>query len=270
MGELYLVEMDRWFTDDGIPVRYFDDDWKYRGRSGGVGYEPTRPWCVMWHHTASHTGTDPWDDANYMVNISADAPIANVMVDREGDAWPLAGGPTNTNGKGRSRVFSKGTVPDNSMNSYAVGIEICNNGVGEEYPAVQMETAFDVSLCLMRHLSLVPDDCCTHQDYAPDRKVDPATAAAVMGLWTPGSINSSGTWNVNDLRAEHQRRWSGDEGEDDEMTDADFERIRQIVQDELNKGTGEGQQDWPGTSRAVLKKLEDTYNEVRVVQEQLK
>ena len=39
-----------------------------------------------------------------------------------------------------------------------------------------------------------------------NRKIDPATAAAVEGPWKPRSTNSSGTWSQDDIRAECARR----------------------------------------------------------------
>src|SRR5262245_7850563 len=113
------------FAQAGLNVvRY--SGWTTRARSSG-GYEPGRPLCVMWHHTASSTSPD--NDAYYMCYSSSDRPICNVMIDRAGTVWCLGAGATNTNGKGRSLGFSNGTVPSDSMNTYAVGMEICNNGV---------------------------------------------------------------------------------------------------------------------------------------------
>ena len=43
--------------------------------------------------------------------------------------------------------------------------------------------------------------------WAPGRKIDPATAAAVEGPWQPFAVNTSGTWDLNDLIAEHLYRW---------------------------------------------------------------
>src|SRR5262245_45322910 len=104
----------------------------------------------MWHHTAS--SASPENDASYMCYGSPDAPIANVLVARDGSVWLLAAGPTNTNGKGSDVRWTKGAVPTDSMNSYAWGMEIANNGVGEAYPQVQIDSAFKVSNCINAHL----------------------------------------------------------------------------------------------------------------------
>jgi hypothetical protein len=193
-----------WLADDlqaaGLRVvRY--QDWQTRARSSG-GYSGA-PLVCMWHHTASNTS--PANDAYYMCYSSGDRPICNVLVARNGEVWVLAAGATNTNGKGRARDFSRGSVPANSMNSWAVGIEIANNGVGEQYPQAQIDAAFVVSNTVNARCGNQPTDVCTHQDYAPDRKIDPATCN-VGGSWQPRSCTSSGTWNVADLRDECGRR----------------------------------------------------------------
>lgn len=201
MGSIYLT----WLADDleaaGLRVvRY--QDWKTRARSSG-GYD-AQPLCVMWHHTASKTS--PENDCYYMCYSSGDKPICNLLVARDGQVWVLAAGATNTNGKGRSLSFSRGTVGTDSMNKCAVGMEIANNGVGESYPQAQIDAAFKVSNTINRRIGNQPTDVATHQCYAPDRKIDPATANAVQGPWCPRGINSSGSWHVDDVRNECKRR----------------------------------------------------------------
>jgi hypothetical protein len=183
------------------------DGWKNRARSSG-GYESGRPWCVMWHHTASATGGSAANDVAYMLSRSNPAyPTANVYIARNGEVWVMAAGATNTNGKGSAvRTTSKGTVPVDSMNSYAVGFEIGNNGRGEGYSQACIDAAFTASLVVTRKCGLLPSDVIHHQAYAPDRKVDPATATAVQGTWRPRSVTGSGTWSLDDLKAECTRR----------------------------------------------------------------
>lgn len=204
MGSNYLTELADWCREEGLRV-VEKVGWQTRARSSG-GYESGRPWAIMWHHTASDTS--PANDANYMCSGSPDAPIANLLLARDGEVWVLAAGATNTNGKGGPVGFSKGVVPQDSMNTYAVSIEAANNGVGEAWPQAQIDAYFTLNNMLARRLGLNPDDCCTHQEYAPDRKIDPATAAAVQGSWQPGSVTSSGTWSPLDIADEATRRAS--------------------------------------------------------------
>lgn len=203
MSGTYLT----WLADElraaGLKVVEYDG-WKTRARSSG-GFASGRPVCVMWHHTASNT--TPQNDASYMCNGSSSKPIANVLIARDGTVWVLAAGATNTNGKGKSRTFSRGTVPADSMNTWGFGMEIANTGVGEPYPKAQIDAAFVVSNTVNRKMGNKPTDVCTHQDYAPDRKIDPATTSALGGCgWQPRSVNSNGSWNCDDLKSECGQR----------------------------------------------------------------
>src|SRR5262245_1702739 len=114
------------------------DGWQSRANKSGA-FQNGRPWGVMWHHTASQTS--PENDAHYMCHQSGDRPIANALIARDGTVWLLAAGATNTNGKGGPYSFSGGTVPQDSMNAYAFGMEIANNGTGEPYPQAQIDAA---------------------------------------------------------------------------------------------------------------------------------
>jgi hypothetical protein len=219
-----------WLADDleaaGLQVvRYAG--WTTRARSSG-GYSGN-PLCCMWHHTASKTS--PENDAYYMCHTSDSRPICNLLAARDGAIWVLAAGATNTNGKGKAMEFSRGSVPKDSMNSWAVGMEIANNGVGEQYPQAQIDAAFIASNVINHRLGNQPSDVCTHQHYAPDRKIDPATCN-VEGPWSPRSCTSSGSWDVTDLRDECLWR-VGDspdppEPEEDDLTDEQSQQLHDL------------------------------------------
>jgi len=93
-----------------------------------------------------------------------------------------------------------------SAGSIFFGMEIGNNGVGEQYPQVQIDAAFLASNVINRQLGNLPSDLFSHNLYAPTRKIDPATALAVQGPWRPSSTTSSGTWSTDDIRLEAIRR----------------------------------------------------------------
>lgn len=208
MGSRYLTDMADVCRAAGLVV-VEQDGWQTRGRGSG-GYEPDRPWCVMFHHTASAPGADPASDAAYMSYNADAAPIANILLAHDGTVWILAAGATNTNGSGTGDIHtSRGVVPDDSMNTYAIGLEIQNSGVGESYPQAQVDAAFTLSNALTAAYGLQPNDVGTHHAYASDRKIDPATTAAVEGPWQPASVTSSGTWSLDDVRFECARRWNG-------------------------------------------------------------
>ncbi len=205
MSGRYLIDMADILRAAGLAV-VEQDGWQQRARSSG-GYADDRPWVVMWHHTASAPGADPASDAAYMSYNADAAPIANILLARDGVAWVLAAGATNTNGSGEGDIHtSRGIVPHDSMNTYAIGLEIQNSGVGEAYPQVQIDAAFRLSNALTAAYGLAANDVGTHNEYAPDRKIDPATTAAVEGPWQPAAVTSSGTWSLDDVRFECARR----------------------------------------------------------------
>lgn len=193
-----LLWLPQALAEAGLHVVLYDG-WEDRARSSG-GFTGGKPFGVFWHHTASVAS--PSDDANYCCHGADARPLTNLLLPRDGSVWVLAAGATNTNGKGQRIQFSRGVVEMDQANTSVVGMEICNNGVGEAWPQVQIDAAFAASNAINRHMGNQPTDVSSHQHYAPDRKIDPATAAAVQGPWKPRSINSSGSWNVDDIRTE--------------------------------------------------------------------
>ena len=128
-----------------------------------------------------------------MFRNADDAPIGNMLLARDGSAWLGAAGAANTAGKGGPLTLSRGTVPVDGANSRTWAIEAANNGVGEPWPAVQIDAYFAISNELNRRFGNTPDDVFNHATWAPGRKIDPATAGAVPGLWRPSSSTSAGT-----------------------------------------------------------------------------
>jgi hypothetical protein len=208
MTGIYYVELADVLAGAGVAVAVTDVNagWERRARSSGGFASP--PLAVCWHHTAS--STSPGSDLSWMIHGSDDAPIGNMLLDRDGVVWPIAAGAANTQGKGGPATFSRGTVPVDQGNSRIWGIEVANSGLGETWPLAQVDAYFAAS----NALSVVmfgnrPDDVITHggpDGWAPDRKIDPATAAAVTGTWRPAAVTSSGTWSLDDIRGECARR----------------------------------------------------------------
>lgn len=178
--------------------------WQERARSSG-GYDDAGPWAVFWHHTAS--AGNGAQDADYCTFGSDDAPVCNVVVGRDGTVHVCAAGATNTNGKGGPHQLPDGrTLPVDGANSRVFGMELSNDGVGMDYPAPMMAAAFAVSTAVAAAYGIDPTNVVTHQVWAPDRKIDPATADAVEGDWWPTAVTSSGTWSLEALRDECWRR----------------------------------------------------------------
>jgi hypothetical protein len=152
----------------------------------------------------------------------------------------VAAGAANTAGKGGPILdMSRGVVPLDTGNSTTWAWEVANDGVGEPWPQVQIDAYFTATIVMNERFGNRPDDLFTHAlgvgDGWTDRKIDPARADAVQGLWRPRAVaNGAGTWLMADIRAEIMRRADTGtpeppepEPEDDEVTDDDIERIAQ-------------------------------------------
>lgn len=200
MGATYLTDLADRARAAGLTVVELDG-WQTRSRSSG-GYDGA-PWCVMWHHTASNG--DGAADADYETFRADARPVCNVNVGRDGTLYVCAAGATNTNGKGGPYRLPDGrTVAADAMNTRAVGMELSNDGVGMMFPAAQLHTAFTFStLVTGAYIDGRHDNVVQHVDWAPTRKIDPATAGAIDPAfgWAPRSTNANGSWNLDDLRA---------------------------------------------------------------------
>ena len=206
MSGRYYTELIDVLTAAGVRCAVGDQNrgWETRARSSG-GFAAGLPLGNVWPHTASRT--TPANDLAYMCHGSDDAPIGNLLLDREGVVWPIAAGAANTQGKGGPFTFSRGTVPVDSGNSQIFGMEVANGGTGEPWPAVQIDAYFAASNALAALFGNLPTDICTHAEWTlMQRKIDPATAAAVQGWWIPEAVTTSGTWSGDDIRHECQRR----------------------------------------------------------------
>lgn len=199
---IYLTDLANWLRAAGLNVIEYSG-WQQRARGSG-GYS-AMPLCVMWHHTASPASWDGQRDADYCAVGDPDAPLANLYIQRNGTVWVLAAGATNTNGKGNAITFSRGTVPQDGMNTRAIGVEMGNDGVGERWPRAQVDAMFVVSNVCNHWCGNQPEDVSTHNFYAPTRKIDPATDN-VEGPWVPTVVNSSRSWNRGDVQKECRNR----------------------------------------------------------------
>lgn len=199
--------------------------WERRARSSGGFSAP--PLGVWWHHTASKT--TPESDLAWQINGCPDGPVGNLLLDRTGTYWPVAGGASNCAGKGGPWTFSRGTAPLDQGNTTGFQIECANNGVGEPYPQAQVDAFIRGSNALNAHVGNQPTDIVSHHAWAPTRKIDPATTAGVQGPWKPRSCTSSGTWHLDDMKSECARRASADPVGDD-MTDEQAQQLAAVYQ----------------------------------------
>lgn len=220
MAGLWYTGLPDILRDAGVVVSVgpINQGWENRSRSSG-GF-PSTPLAVFWHHTASKTTVD--NDLTWQCHTCPDKPVGNMLIDRTGTVWPVAAGASNCAGKGGPATFSRGTIPADTGNTRGWQIEVANNGVGEPWPVVQIDAYFAASNALNAYFGNSPGDVITHHAWAPTRKIDPARADAVQGPWHPDSINTSGTWALDDIRAECLQRAqqappTPNPGDDDDM-----------------------------------------------------
>ena len=218
MGSKYLTDLADVCRGVGLTVKEYSN-WKTRARGSG-GYDTGRPTHVMAHHTASPPSWSGQKDADYCTVGDEDAPLSNLYLDQAGVVWVLAAGATNTNGKGHD--YWGGGVPDDSMNSYAIGIE-ANGGYGYAWPQVQQDAYVKLVNVLCTHYGISNNCVRGHFEWAPDRKVDPAGTSK----WASGNAS----WDMNGFRAD-----CAVQEEDMPITDADAKKIAKAVWDEIIAG----------------------------------
>ena len=225
MGSRYLTDLADVCRRAGLAVVEYDG-WKTRARGSG-GYDSGRPTHVMVHHTASPTSWSGKRDADYCTVQDSDAPLANLCLDRDGVVWVCAAGATNTNGKGKD-VWGGG-VPENSMNSYAIGIE-ANGGYGSSWPQAQTSAYTTLVRALCDAYKIPNNNVRGHFEWAPTRKVDPAGPSP----WASGNAS----WNMTGFRSAcssgarplpPDQGVQPDEGEDMPITDDDAKKIAKFV-----------------------------------------
>lgn len=140
------------------------------------------PVGVTVHHTASPAATSAAADAAVITHGHARlaGPIAQVMVDRSARVWVIAAGRANHAG-----VSSVPWAPASGGNRTTVGIEACNNGVGELWPAAQIDTLTKVCAVLIRRLGVDASRIVGHKEICVPggRKIDPAGPWAGGGTW---------------------------------------------------------------------------------------
>lgn len=219
MGSRYLTDLADVCRSVGLTVKEYSN-WKTRARGSG-GYDSGRPTHVMVHHTASPPSWSGQKDADYCAVGDEDAPLSNLYLDQAGVVWVLAAGATNTNGKGRD-VWGGG-VPDDSMNSYAIGIE-ANGGYGYAWPQVQQDAYVKLVSKLCGHYGISNNCVRGHFEWAPDRKVDPSGPSK----WASGSAS----WDMDGFRRDTL------EGDDMPLSDEDIDKIAEAVWAKVIDTTG--------------------------------
>lgn len=195
MGSRYLTDLADVCRTTGYTVievggpSTVGTGWKTRARGSG-GYNSGLPNHIMCHHTASSASSDGWPGVNYCTFNDDDAPLCNLYLSRKGEIFVCAAGATNTNGTGSDPC---GVVPNDSMNSSAIGIEAANDGVGEQWPTIQQDAYVKLCATLAAHYGIPNRAIEAHFEWAPSRKIDPAgnsRYATGGNKWNMGKFRS--------------------------------------------------------------------------------
>jgi N-acetyl-anhydromuramyl-L-alanine amidase AmpD len=251
MGERYLTDLADVLRRVGLDV-YEENGWQQRARSSG-GYDGG-PIGISVHHTASTASRE--NDVAYMCYNADARPVANLLLDRDGRWTVMAGGATNTAGKGGPRSTSQGTIPLDSANSRTIGVEAANNGIGEVWSDAMCESYVIGVRALCDAYGLVTGDVFSHFEWSPGRKYDPAG----QSHWASGSD----LWDMDAYRHDL-------EGEDDMPS---LDDIKQALRDVLNEGAPFGTggnpafpgQPWAEGNVNAAGTYQDTYNVVTRVE----
>jgi hypothetical protein len=125
------------------------------------------PYGVMCHHTAGPAQGDA-PSLNVCINGRSDlpGPLANIVLARSGVCHVIAAGRANHAGAGSWQGVTG--------NRRYFGIEAENTGVGEPWPAGQVDAYVKACAVLLKLVGRDESWCVGHKEYAPTRKIDPA------------------------------------------------------------------------------------------------
>jgi N-acetylmuramoyl-L-alanine amidase len=197
-GQIWLLDLPDACASGGLDVSTFDG-WETRSRSSG-GYDALLG--VGYHHDASSSSSDDGSSDAYGWLYADDKPIGCMRLHRDGRLVVGAAGATNTMGKGGPLTVSGGTIPQDRGNQTMIAIEAANNGVGEPWPAVQLEAYVALVAALCDWYSLDAADCFSHWEYCnptcPNRKIDPAGPTPSMPAI--GGTSGAKTWSTAAFR----------------------------------------------------------------------
>jgi hypothetical protein len=229
--QIWLLDLPEACRAGGLTVSTFDG-WETRSRSSG-GYDDLLG--VGYHHDASSINSDEGSSDDYGWLYADDRPIGAMRLHRDGRLVIGAAGATNTMGKGGPLTCSRGTVPLDRGNQTLIAIEAANNGVGEPWSAVMVDAYVALVGALCDWYGFNPHtDVCSHWEYCrptcPGRKIDPA--GPTPSRPAIGGSSGAATWSTpafRDAVADWMPDTPNPEPGDDDVTDADIEKIAQAV-----------------------------------------
>jgi hypothetical protein len=155
---LWLADVLR---EEGLNV-IEHDGWRDRGHDDFLDIRG-----VIGHHTAGG-GTSDWI---IVQNGRSDlpGPLAQLVLERDGTFRVIAAGVCWHAGHGSWPGW-----PTDNANYHTIGIEAVNNGVGQEWPAVQLDAYKRGSAAILRKIGRDANDFAGHKEYSSEGKIDPA------------------------------------------------------------------------------------------------
>lgn len=127
------------------------------------------PKVVVAHHTATRPTTSDATVVRLLVDGRPDlpGPLCHVGLGRDGTAYVVAAGKANHAGTGAWQGVT------GSVNTF--GIEAFNDGLGEPWPAVQLDAYDRIVAAVLRHEGRDASWLCAHREWAlpAGRKTDP-------------------------------------------------------------------------------------------------
>jgi hypothetical protein len=164
--------------------------WKTRGRPGT--FEPRG---VVFHHTASGRdgGSAPSLGTVLKGRPGIPGPLCQVLVGRDLTVRVIAAGRANHAGLGGPIIG----IPKDAGNSFLIGVEVENDGVGEPWAPGLLQTLDTVFATLLLGLRRQPQMLIGHKEWAPNRKIDPARTTA--GLPTMDQVRARVTTKLRTM-----------------------------------------------------------------------
>ena len=117
---------------------------------------------IVWHHTVTGPNWSDGEVARLLINGRSDlpGPLCQLGLDRRGRYHLIAAGRGNHNGHGL-------------WGNNSIGIEAFNDGMGEPWPAAQMDAYVAGTAAICRHQRWTAERVKGHKETDPTRKIDP-------------------------------------------------------------------------------------------------
>jgi hypothetical protein len=160
-----LTWMARALKENGLQVMAVKG-WRRRGRP--FSFDPRG---VVFHHTASGRISGDAPSLAICTHGRSDlpGPLCHLMIGRDGTVYVIAAGRANHAGNGGPWR----NIPLDSGNSYLIGVEVENNGLGEPWSDELLGVCEVVFATLLLGLKRDQSWLLGHKEWAPARKIDP-------------------------------------------------------------------------------------------------